>query len=499
MMCRLQLKEVLGWLRKLDVVETIEDPRLLMSGVRASFYSGDTSSFHGYFSRLKDVIEPDRLRDYKARYSSPDFNRFVSEYNLFSKALGFDCIFSRDFNDASPADLYVDESIEDLHGILQLQNHGQICSLLPRLEDAIFRVETEQDYTTYFIYGATYFWALILSCDILRAEEYIDSPGSSFKNNVRTNTDILDWIDVCKVFLLRMKGDFESMDSLVDSLLASHCILNDYKKLAVLRYFKMEYLLLKGQINNAYYMRLALSEYSYPAFYKFNILVPIECVDQYLSALGVPLNDKSGSVTTIFPNENQTFDEQTSAIYQLKLSIYQDYSVNVESLIHSLHEQFSKSGQWLRVLELDSIRAVVLYRNGNKEEGLDLFEKVVLGLSLQSSLGVLFDPFLLWEVFLRGQFQFQGKAELAALYDCIRSGSIVQGPEEEVILNSNLSKRELQVLKLIVEGQSSQQIADRLFISITTVRTHIQKIYRKLNVKTRAEATALAIKESLIQ
>jgi len=62
-----------------------------------------------------------------------------------------------------------------------------------------------------------------------------------------------------------------------------------------------------------------------------------------------------------------------------------------------------------------------------------------------------------------------------------------------------LSKREIQVLELIVDGKTSQEIADELCISITTVRTHTQNVYRKLEVYNRAEATAIAIKNNLVE
>jgi ATP/maltotriose-dependent transcriptional regulator MalT len=48
------------------------------------------------------------------------------------------------------------------------------------------------------------------------------------------------------------------------------------------------------------------------------------------------------------------------------------------------------------------------------------------------------------------------------------------------------------VLKLIEAGMSNQEIASRLFISITTVKKHISNIYAKLDVKTRTQAVSRA-------
>jgi DNA-binding NarL/FixJ family response regulator len=61
-----------------------------------------------------------------------------------------------------------------------------------------------------------------------------------------------------------------------------------------------------------------------------------------------------------------------------------------------------------------------------------------------------------------------------------------------------LTPRELDVLRLVVEGRSNPEIADRLFISPTTARTHVTNILAKLGVATRTEAAARAVREHLI-
>ncbi len=61
-----------------------------------------------------------------------------------------------------------------------------------------------------------------------------------------------------------------------------------------------------------------------------------------------------------------------------------------------------------------------------------------------------------------------------------------------------LSLRELEVLKLIEAGNSNQEIAGRLFISIPTVKRHISNIYAKLGVKSRTQAIALSQELNLL-
>ena len=61
-----------------------------------------------------------------------------------------------------------------------------------------------------------------------------------------------------------------------------------------------------------------------------------------------------------------------------------------------------------------------------------------------------------------------------------------------------LTAREKEILNLLVSGLSQKIIADKLFLSIFTIGTHIKNIYAKLQVHSRGEAVAKALKENLI-
>jgi NarL family two-component system response regulator LiaR len=62
-----------------------------------------------------------------------------------------------------------------------------------------------------------------------------------------------------------------------------------------------------------------------------------------------------------------------------------------------------------------------------------------------------------------------------------------------------LSDREIDVLRLVVEGATNEQIAGRLFVSEKTVKTHLSNIFRKLEVANRTQAAAKAIRERLVR
>ena len=52
----------------------------------------------------------------------------------------------------------------------------------------------------------------------------------------------------------------------------------------------------------------------------------------------------------------------------------------------------------------------------------------------------------------------------------------------------NLSNREHEVLHLLSKGQSNTEIAENLFLSLSTVKTHVSNLFVKMNVKSRAQA-----------
>lgn len=64
--------------------------------------------------------------------------------------------------------------------------------------------------------------------------------------------------------------------------------------------------------------------------------------------------------------------------------------------------------------------------------------------------------------------------------------------------DSPLTARELEILDQVSQGLSNQEIADQLFLSLSTVKTHLQSIYTKLEVKRRTQAVDRARRLELI-
>lgn len=69
----------------------------------------------------------------------------------------------------------------------------------------------------------------------------------------------------------------------------------------------------------------------------------------------------------------------------------------------------------------------------------------------------------------------------------------------EPILHDDLTNRENEILMLISEGKSNQEIADELFITLKTVKTHVSNILAKLEVEDRTQAAIYTFKHGLVK
>lgn len=73
-----------------------------------------------------------------------------------------------------------------------------------------------------------------------------------------------------------------------------------------------------------------------------------------------------------------------------------------------------------------------------------------------------------------------------------RKKIVLVGPDfilnENELLRLEVSKREHEVLQLMAQGLSNQEIADKLFVSLNTIKTHTSNLFLKLEVKRRTQA-----------
>jgi two-component system, NarL family, nitrate/nitrite response regulator NarL len=128
-------------------------------------------------------------------------------------------------------------------------------------------------------------------------------------------------------------------------------------------------------------------------------------------------------------------------------------------------------------------------------------------------LSAYLDSALVYSVLEAGAAGFLSKAaDRAAICDALERvarGEIVLCPETQTVLGQeirlkrgaehpSLTAREYEVLVLAAEGLSASAIADRLFLSPATIKTHLAHLYDKLGVSDRAAAVAVAFRRGLL-
>lgn len=178
---------------------------------------------------------------------------------------------------------------------------------------------------------------------------------------------------------------------------------------------------------------------------------------------------------------------------------------------HALLDQFADEGQVDLTIDAWLLKSCMLREQGHLDravwalnqaivaaddhqlpilffrEGRDLVELVRQALSRRSS-----EQLGLSESLARREFVEQ---VLAKRHE---PGGRAPLPEGDLLPFEPLTRREHDVLKLVAQGKSNQDVANTLFVGLSTVKTHINSIFRKLEVSTREEACAKASQFHLI-
>jgi len=90
---------------------------------------------------------------------------------------------------------------------------------------------------------------------------------------------------------------------------------------------------------------------------------------------------------------------------------------------------------------------------------------------------------------------YSGRPTLAPEAAQVLIKAATEPPEQE----EGLTVRELEILKLMVTGESNPDIAEKLFVSRSTVKFHVSNILMKLGATTRTEAVAMALHKKLVE
>jgi LuxR family maltose regulon positive regulatory protein len=170
-------------------------------------------------------------------------------------------------------------------------------------------------------------------------------------------------------------------------------------------------------------------------------------------------------------------------------------------LIDRLALSAESAGRIGHLIDLFILQALAIDAQGNLDQALSCLERALLLAEPQGFVRIFLDngnPII-------HLLQEAARRNIAADYaikllNLIDKDDQTDGPihSPSSLLLDPLSDRELEVLQLIAQDLSYQEMADQIMVSLNTVRTHVKNIYSKLMVHKRSEAVAKAKELNLI-
>jgi LuxR family maltose regulon positive regulatory protein len=162
----------------------------------------------------------------------------------------------------------------------------------------------------------------------------------------------------------------------------------------------------------------------------------------------------------------------------------------------------SQAANWIETLIIVKIVYAILYKHiGNKEKAIEtLLESLEYAANENILMSFIYYHDSIKDLLIDAfKIQANSKTNIPKkLTDKLKLAIEKREKRKVINLESGLSTRELDTLKLIAEDLSNQEIADKLFISLNTVKTHLKNIYLKFDVDNRTKAIAKAKELGLI-
>lgn len=160
-------------------------------------------------------------------------------------------------------------------------------------------------------------------------------------------------------------------------------------------------------------------------------------------------------------------------------------------LVEQIERFAAEGGHRLEFANAKALRLQLVLNAGASSER-ELQDAVVAAASIRSWRSLIKLGSRVTSVLLKHR-EFVESAGASELFQLINPSSI----GDQIAAEFELSDRELQVLQLICDGLSNDEIRARLVLAPSTIKTHINRLYRKIDVSTRAQAVAWAAQSGL--
>jgi LuxR family maltose regulon positive regulatory protein len=187
-----------------------------------------------------------------------------------------------------------------------------------------------------------------------------------------------------------------------------------------------------------------------------------------------------------------SYQHQVAYMTLSRILIAQNRADTALILLGRLLEQVEALGQMGRALEVLILQSLALADLGDMSRALKVLARALMLGQPEGYARVFLDEGAPMAKLLRhaGSHGVSPKYVAGLLYQSDREIGITPAAQQPLI--EPLTERELEVLRLLADGLSNQEIARQLVVALGTAKTHTASLYRKLDVVSRTQAVARA-------
>ncbi|MFW2487253.1 LuxR C-terminal-related transcriptional regulator [Clostridium chromiireducens] len=229
----------------------------------------------------------------------------------------------------------------------------------------------------------------------------------------------------------------------------------------------------------------------------FNVSIDLEVVKQNMFLrIGNFQHAETLVNSEIFEREVK-YNIEYVFFYMVKLRYYMlsNSLIKAEKLVDKLYESFEKRKIYKVVAEVLILKGIISEKLGNTQETLKCLSKAIMLSYKEYYMRIFLDEGQSLKnimVKLRNKLETDLNEGAKIFLNEIINGFDEVNDIKKLDNNDLLSIRELEVLEYLKDGLTNLEIADSLFVSVNTVKTHLLNIYTKLDVHSRTEALAKA-------
>ena len=206
----------------------------------------------------------------------------------------------------------------------------------------------------------------------------------------------------------------------------------------------------------------------------------------------------------IGPDDEPSYPEEAAYLALARVLLAQDQPEQALRMLDRLHALAASGGRIGSVIEIQVLRALALSATGDEDADDALANALTLG-ARQGHVRVFVDEGRPMAALLGRYVATHPRHHpplpadyLGRLVPAFATAIPAAGPAAVAGLVTQLSARELEVLRLLAAGKQNQRIADELYVTVYTVKKHVTHILDKLGAANRTEATTRAREFGLI-